>query len=802
MQYIKRFNELTIDDVALVGGKNASLGQMISQLAAQEIRVPDGFAVTAEAFWYFIEHNKLRDQLKKTMAQLTDPSDLKMLRKVGSHMRSLLEQGEMPEDLAQEIITAYKELSKKYKQENVDVAVRSSATAEDLPEASFAGQHDTFLNVHGDDELLAACKKSMASLFTDRAIIYRQEKGFDHFKVALSVGVQKMVRADLGSAGVMFTLDTETGFRDIVMIDSAFGLGEAVVKGLVNPDEFRVYKPKLQEGYRPIIKKLLGDKPIKIIYGTDPSHMIKEVSVCNEEYNSFSLTDDEILELARASVIIEDHYSAKKNKWLPQDIEWAKDGIDKQLYIVQSRPETVHAPRERVDRLVQYQLKEVSPETLADRILVTGQSIGQQIATGNARVAQNIDQIKTFKEGDVLVTTMTDPDWVPIMKKAAAIITDRGGRTSHAAIVSRELGIPALVGTKTATTTIKQDQEITVDCAQGSTGFVYDGRYEIELQEVDLGKLPQLPIELMLNIADPDRAMALSFLPVDGVGLARIEFIISTMIKMHPMAAAKPELIEDTKILKEVEHLARGYSNVKTFFIDTLAQAVGTIAAAFYPGTVIVRFSDFKTNEYRNLIGGKYFEPVEENPMLGLRGASRYYSPLYEPAFDLECAALKKVRNEMGFTNVRIMIPFVRTIDEGKKVIDLMAKNGLKRTKNGLELYIMCEIPSNVILIDEFCALFDGISIGSNDLTQMTLAVDRDSELLAPLFNERDAAVKRMMQLAVEGAQRNKKRSGICGQAPSDYPEIADFLIKLGIDSISLNPDSVLPFLLRFKKNT
>ena len=451
---------------------------------------------------------------------------------------------------------------------------------------------------------------------------------------------------------------------------------------------------------------------------------------------------------------------------------------------------------------MQYQLKEVSPETLADRILVTGQSIGQQIATGNARVAQNIDQIKTFKKGDVLVTTMTDPDWVPIMKKAAAIITDRGGRTSHAAIVSRELGIPALVGTKTATTTIKQDQEITVDCAQGSTGFVYDGRYEIELQEVDLGKLPQLPIELMLNIADPDRAMALSFLPVDGVGLARIEFIISTMIKMHPMAAAKPELIEDTKILKEVEHLARGYSNVKTFFIDTLAQAVGTIAAAFYPGTVIVRFSDFKTNEYRNLIGGKYFEPVEENPMLGLRGASRYYSPLYEPAFDLECAALKKVRDEMGFTNVRIMIPFVRTVDEGKKVIDLMAKNGLKRTKNGLELYIMCEIPSNVILIDEFCALFDGISIGSNDLTQMTLAIDRDSELLAPLFNERDAAVKRMMQSAVEGAQRNKKRSGICGQAPSDYPEIADFLIKLGIDSISLNPDSVLPFLLRFKKNT
>ncbi len=802
MNYIKRFNELTIDDVALVGGKNASLGQMISQLSAQEIRVPDGFAVTAEAFWYFIEHNNLRDQLKKTMAQLTDPSDLKMLRTVGSQMRSLIANGEMPKDLAQEIITAYKELSKKYKQENADVAVRSSATAEDLPEASFAGQHDTFLNVHGDDELLEACKKSMSSLFTDRAIIYRQEKGFEHFKIALSVGVQKMVRADLGSAGVMFTLDTETGFRDVVMIDSAFGLGEAVVKGLLNPDEFRVYKPKLQEGYRPIIKKLLGEKSIKIIYGSSPDHMIKEVPTSNEEYNSFSLIDDEILELARAAVIIEDHYSKEKNKWLPQDIEWAKDGIDNKLYIIQSRPETVHAPRERADRLVQYQLKEVSPETLTDRILVTGQSIGQQIAAGNACVAQNIEQLKTFKEGDILVTTMTDPDWVPIMKKAAAIVTDRGGRTSHAAIVSRELGIPALVGTKTATSTITQNQAITVDCAQGSTGFVYDGRYEIALQEIDLGTLPQLPTELMLNIGDPDRAMSLSFLPVDGVGLARIEFIISTMIKMHPMAVAKPELIEDKKILKEVEHIARGYPDIKAFFIDTLAQAVGTIAAAFYPGTVIVRFSDFKTNEYRNLIGGKYFEPVEENPMLGLRGASRYYSPLYEPAFDLECAALKKVRDEMGFTNVKIMIPFVRTVDEGKKVIDLMAKNGLKRTKNGLELYIMCEIPSNVILIDEFCALFDGISIGSNDLTQMTLAIDRDSELLAPLFNERDEAVKRMMQLAVEGAQRNKKRSGICGQAPSDYPEIADFLIKLGIDSISLNPDSVLPFLLRFKKNT
>ncbi|MEX0940811.1 MAG: phosphoenolpyruvate synthase [Candidatus Babeliales bacterium] len=800
MRYIRRFKNLSMKDVPSVGGKNAALGEMIAQLSTKGIRVPLGFAVTADAYWYFLSYNKIFESMKTAMARLTDKNDLVVLREVGKEIRTLIENGEMPEDLAQEIIKAYHELSQDYNQENVDVAVRSSATAEDLPEASFAGQQDTFLNIKGTKNLLEACKKSMASLFTNRAIIYREEKGFDHFKVALSVGVQKMIRSDLASAGVIFTLDTETGFKDIVMINSAFGLGEVVVKGKVNPDEFRVFKPTLKEGFRPIIKKHLGDKPIKLIYAEDPYHEVTEVTTGNKEYNNFSLTDDEIIELAQASVIIEDHYSEKKGGWLPMDIEWAKDGIDKKLYILQARPETVHAPQEKSNFLLRFSFKNVTQDELKAKLLVQGQSIGESIATGVARVAQNINDLTIFDKGDILITTMTDPDWVPIMKKAAAIITDRGGRTSHAAIVSRELGIPAVVGTDRATSKISEEQKITVDCSRGTTGYVYDGQYEIEKEKIDIAQLPQLQTNIFVNIADPDRAIPISFLPVDGVGLARIEFIISNQIKIHPMVAVKPEAIEDEVILKEVAIISRAYPNARTFFIDTLAQGIGSIAAAFYPRPVIVRLSDFKTNEYRNLIGGKYFEPKEENPMLGLRGASRYYNELYEPAFALECEALKKVRNQMGFTNVFIMIPFIRTVHEAKKVIDIIAKNGLKRHENELQLYMMCEIPSNVIIIDEFAKLFDGISIGSNDLTQMTLAVDRDSDLLAPLFDERDEAVKQIMKLAVEGAKRNNIRSGICGQAPSDYPEIGDFLIKIGIDSISLNPDSVLPFLMRFKK--
>jgi len=795
MKYIKWFDTLTMNDVPFVGGKNASLGQMIQQLSKEGIRVPMGFAVTAQAYWYFLKENNLLDRMKKIMSELTDPHDLPMLKKVGKEIRSLIEESIMPDDLGKEIEQAYKKLCEKYHQENLDVAVRSSATAEDLPEASFAGQQDTFLNIQGVGKLLVACKKSMASLFTDRAIIYRLEKGFDPFKVALSVGVQKMVRSDLASAGVVFTLDTESGFKDMVMINSSWGLGEVVVKGMINPDEFRVHTKTLQKGFKPIIKKLLGDKPIKIIYGADKENPVQKVTVGNKQYKSFSLTDDEILELARYSVIIEDHYSKLNNKWMPMDIEWAKDGIDNKIYIIQARPETIHAPKYKPNVLLHYQFTETKKDERAKKMIVSGQSIGQQIASGKARIAENISQLKAFDEGDILITGMTDPDWVPIMKKASAIVTDRGGRTSHAAIVSRELGLPAIVGTERATGMIVDDQSITVDCSQGATGYVYDGLFSFEVVETDLKEVPKVPVEIMVNIADPDRAFQASFLPVDGVGLARIEFIISHMIKMHPMAAADPEKITDHDVLRDLDLISRGYTDYKMFFIDTLAQGVGSIAAAFYPRPVIVRFSDFKSNEYRNLLAGSYYEPVEANPMLGLRGASRYYSPLYEPAFLLECAALKKARDQMGFTNIKIMIPFVRTTLEAQRVIDIMRNHGLVQKSNGLELYMMCEVPSNVILIDEFCEFFDGISIGSNDLTQFTLGIDRDSELLAPLFDERDPAVKKMMKMAVEGANRNKRHSGICGEAPSDYPEIGEFLIQAGIESISLNPDSVIKFL-------
>lgn len=797
MKYIKWFDELSMKDVPLVGGKNASLGQMITQLSQKGIRVPEGFAVTAQAYWYFVKENNILAKMQQIMNKLTDQNDLSKLKEVGSEVRALIIGSVMPDDLAKEIDQAYKDLCKKYKQENVDVAVRSSATAEDLPGASFAGQQDTFLNIRGISELLEACKKSMASLFTDRAIIYRIEKGFDHFKVALSIGVQKMVRSDLASAGVAFTLDTESGFKDMVTINASWGLGEFVVKGNVNPDEFRVFKTTLQQGYNPIIKKLLGDKPIKLIYGDDKNHPTQEVTVGNKQFVNFSLTDDEILELARYCLIIENHYSKINNKWMPMDIEWAKDGFDKKLYIIQARPETIHGTKYNPNKLVVYRITNANEQDLSKKLIVTGQSIGEKIASGKAQVIPNIADLKSFEKGDILVTSMTDPDWVPIMKKASAIITDRGGRTSHAAIVSRELGIPAIVGTERATSLIDNGMMITVDCSRGATGYIYNGAFSFEVQETDLQEIPQVPIEVMVNIADPDQAFRASFLPVDGVGLARTEFIISNLIKMHPMAAADPERITDHDLLRDLEVIARGYPDLKTFFVDTLSQGVGSIAAAFYPRPVIVRFSDFKSNEYRNLLAGSYYEPSEENPMLGLRGASRYYSKLYEPAFLLECAALKRARDEMGFSNIKIMIPFVRTVDEAERVITIMKNNGLIPGQDNLELYMMCEIPANVVLIDEFCKHFDGISIGSNDLTQLVLGVDRDSELLASLFDERDAAVKKMMKYAIEGANRNNKKSGICGQAPSDYPEICEFLIQAGIGSISLLPDSVISFLMK-----
>lgn len=800
MQYVKPFQELTIDDIPLVGGKNASLGQMIQALTAKGLRIPDGFAITAQGYWHFIKHNNLQEKLKTISQELQDISDIKLLQRVGHDMRALIEAGSMPDDMRQEILNAYHQLSKEYGVSDADVAVRSSATAEDLPDASFAGQQDTYLNVHGEEELIHNVIKCFASLFTDRAIVYRLEKGFDHFQVGLSVGVQKMIRSDLACSGVMFTLDTETGFKDMVMINGAYGLGESVVQGIVNPDEYRVFKPLLKQGFEPIVKKSVGSKSIKMVYSQNRSSLIEKVEVSDEEKSQFCLNNDEILQLARWALIIEDFYSAKHGHWSPMDIEWAKDGLDGKLYIVQARPETVHA-RESGNVLHQYKFTTVSDKELKQRFIVAGQSVGQHIASGKARVVESIHDISRFNPGDVLVTDMTDPDWVPIMKKASAIVTNRGGRTCHAAIVSRELGISAVIGADGATDSIQDGQEITIDCSKGETGYVYNGLIPFEVETITLDELPTLPVKLMVNCADPDRALTLSFLPVSGVGLARLEFVISNWIKMHPMVAIKPEVLAAREEQLAIKELTAAYNgDPKKFFVDSLAQGIASIAAAFYPRPIIVRFSDFKSNEYFNLLGGKYFEPNEENPMIGFRGASRYYSPLYQPAFELECQAMRKVRDVMGLTNVWAMIPFVRTVTEGQKVLDVMKGQGLEQGKNDLKVIMMCEIPSNVILADEFLKVFDGFSIGSNDLTQMTLAVDRDSAQLAPLFDERDAAVKKMLAMAVAACKRAHKYSGICGQGPSDHPELAQFLIDNGIGSLSLNADTVMPFIVRFSK--
>jgi len=795
MKYVRWFRELSLNDISLVGGKNASLGQMIGQLEAQGIRIPDGFAITASAYWYYLEYNNFVDTMKKIMGRLHDTHDIALLQKVGHEIRFLLVGGQIPADLAQEITRAYHELSQKYKQEESDVAVRSSATAEDLPTASFAGQQETYLNVRGDEQLLVSYKKSVASLFTDRAIVYRVEQGFDHFKVALSVGVQKMIRSDLASAGVTFSLDTESGFKEVVMIEASWGLGEAIVKGLVIPDEFMVYKPTLAQNFKPIIKKQLGKKEIKIVYAN--AHT-QRVSVAAKDQDQFSLSDDEILELARATVVIENHYSALKNKWSPMDIEWAKDGIDNKLYIIQARPETVHAVKKETT-LRKYILKNGFQEDKKE-LLLTGLSVGQQIVSGKAHIIEDPRDSGQVQKGDIIVTGMTDPDWVPVMKKAAGIVTDRGGRTCHAAIVSRELGIPAIVGTQDATKKINDKQDITLDCSRGNIGFIYRGHIPFKVQDIKLEKIPTVPVAVMVNIADPDSAFQISFLPTAGVGLARLEFIITNSIGIHPLALIHPDRIKDKSVLQEIQTRTAAYPNKIDFFVERLVQGVSMIAAGFYPRPVIVRLSDFKSNEYRNLIGGLYFEPEEENPMLGFRGASRYYHERYKKAFALECAALKKVRDEMGLINVKVMVPFVRTVQEAVGVLHEMKNNGLEQGVNNLEIIMMCEIPSNVLMIDEFSQLFDGFSIGSNDLTQLTLGVDRDSELLANIFDERDESVKKIMKLAIEGAHRNGKKIGICGQAPSDYPEIAQFLITCGIDSISLNPDSVLPFLMRYTK--
>lgn len=793
--YIRPFCQVGIEDIAIVGGKNASLGELITQLKEKGIRVPDGFAVTTEAYWQFITHNDLLDKMRAMFVRLGTSNDLRTVQEIGAAMRSLILQAEIPTELADDISHAYAQLSQQYNKKVIDVAVRSSATAEDLPDASFAGQQDTYLNIRGVGQLLDAYKKCIASLFTDRAIAYRQEKGFDHFDIALSVGVQKMVRSDMACSGVAFSLDTETGFSDAIIITSAFGLGEGVVQGSVTPDEFVVHKPTLAQGFKPIIKKVLGNKESAMVYTDNAAEPTAMVPLSIDKQHMFTLTDQEVLQLARMVMTIEKHYSAYAGKAVPVDVEWAKDGFDGQLYIVQARPETVHSQTANSMELVQYALKDGVQPT----VLHTGLAVGKNIASGRVRVLKSVADINQMQEGDVLVTTITDPDWVPAMKKAAAIITERGGRTCHAAIVSRELGVPAILGIEHATQLFKDGQEVTVDCSQGATGYVYEGLVSFEETRVRIDDIPDVPVDVYVNVADPSSAFKFSQLPVSGVGLARLEFVITYAIQIHPFALLYPDRVSDVATRALIDQVTCAYEDKTQFFVDTLAHNIGMIAAAFYPRPVIVRFSDFKSNEYRGLVGGVYFEPEEENPMIGFRGASRYYHPLYRPAFDLECQALKKVRDEMGLTNVKAMIPFVRTLTEARLVIETMAENGLRRGENGLEVIAMCEIPSNVLLIDEFSEYFDGFSIGSNDLTQMVLAIDRDSEVLRPLFDERDPAVKKMFEAAIKGARRNNVYIGVCGQAPSDHPELALEFIDWGVHSLSFNADTVVPFLMRFK---
>ncbi|MBW4575017.1 MAG: phosphoenolpyruvate synthase [Aphanothece sp. CMT-3BRIN-NPC111] len=785
------FDEVGIADVPLVGGKNASLGEMIQQLAAKGVNVPTGFATTAYAYRYFIQAAGLEEKLRQLFADL-DVEDVKNLQQRGKQARSLILQTPFPLELQQAIALSYQKLCDRYGQD-MDVAVRSSATAEDLPDASFAGQQETFLNVQTIQGVLEACQKCFASLFTDRAISYRQLKGFDHFSVALSVGVQKMVRSDLASAGVMFSIDTETGFKNAALITAAYGLGENVVQGAVNPDEYLVFKPTLKTGFRPILDKRLGTKELKLVCDLGGCKITKQERVPKREQEQFALNDYEILQLARWTCIIEDHYSQVRGMDTPMDIEWAKDGLTGELFIVQARPETVQSQKSK-NVLRSYHLQEHS------EVLVTGRSVGEAIGQGKARVIVGVQKLDLFQPGDVLVTDKTDPDWEPIMKKASAIVTNKGGRTCHAAIIAREMGIPAIVGCGNATEVLNTGQEVTVSCAEGEEGRVYAGLLHYEVQEITLENLPHTRTKIMMNVGNPEEAFSLSALPNDGVGLARLEFIIANHIKVHPLALIHFDQLKDEEVKTKIAQLTALYEHKPRYFVDKLAQGVGRIAAAFYPNPVVVRMSDFKSNEYANLLGGQQFEPKEENPMLSWRGASRYYDQRYRDAYALECHAIKRVRDEMGLTNVIPMIPFCRTPEEGRKVLAEMAKHGLEQGKNGLQVYVMCELPSNVILADEFNEVFDGFSIGSNDLTQLTLGLDRDSALVAHLFDERNEAVKRMVKMAIASAKKNNRKIGICGQAPSDYPEFARFLVELGIDSISLNPDSVLKTLLDIAK--
>ncbi|WP_342305103.1 phosphoenolpyruvate synthase [Methanolobus sp. ZRKC5] len=788
-KYTRWFEEITIDDVPSVGGKNASLGEMYRELTDKEIKIPNGFAITADAYWHVLESAGVLEELKATLEGL-DIDDITDLSQRGKKARNIVLDAGIPDDLWEEIKDAYDKLCEQYG-EDTDVAVRSSATAEDLPNASFAGQQETYLNVHGYHSLKDACNRCFASLFTDRAISYRVNNGFDHFTVGLSIGVMKMVRSDLASSGVIFTIDTESGFENVVFITGAYGLGENVVQGLVNPDEFYVFKPTLKEGYRPIIKRKRGSKDIKMIYGRGDSRVLtRNVDVPEADRKRYCITDDEVLQLAKFAMTIEDHYSKKRGKHVPMDVEWAKDGETGELFIVQARPETVQSLK-RKDVLETYYLDKSSD------VIVTGRSVGSKIASGKVHVISDVALLPDFKAGEILVADTTTPDWEPVMKQAAAIITNKGGRTCHAAIVSRELGIPAVVGAEDATEKLRDGMDVTVNCAEGDAGNVHEGILPFHIETVDLKELEKTNTEIMMNLGNPEEAFAMSMIPNDGIGLARLEFIINSYIKVHPMALIHPEKVKDPEVLEEIDKLTGRYENKADFFVEKLAQGVATITAAFHPKPVVVRMSDFKSNEYASLVGGEYFEIEESNPMLGFRGASRYYDERYREGFALECKAMKKVRDEMGLTNLILMIPFCRRIEEAKKVIEEMKKNELVRGENGLKVYMMTEIPSNVLLIDEFSKHFDGFSIGSNDLTQLTLGVDRDSEILATSFDERDEAVKRMVSMAIQGAKRNNKHSGLCGQAPSDFPEFAEFLVKEGIDSISLNPDSVMKIALK-----
>lgn len=787
MKFIKWLDEVSIEDVGLVGGKNASLGEMLKELKNEGVNIPYGFALTAQSYWYLLESSHIKEKIESTLEAL-NTHDINDLQTKCAAVRQMIEQAQLPQDLVQEIKEAYIKLSSMYSTQNTDVAVRSSATAEDLPDASFAGQQDTYLNVKGIENVIKYVKKCYASIFTDRATSYRHDKGFNHFDIGLSVTVQKMARSDKAASGVMFSIDTESGFDKAVVINASYGLGELIVAGKVNPDEFVVFKPTLEKGYKSIIKKNLGSKLTKAIY--DENGGIKEIETSAQERFNYALSDEDVLTLAQWAVKIENHYTKKRKTYSPMDIEWAKDGELNQLFVVQARPETVHSQK-NLSIMETYKLKEKG------EVITKGVAVGSKIASGKSHILLDSSKISEFQEGEVLVTDMTDPDWEPIMKKAKAIVTNRGGRTCHAAIISRELGVAAIVGCGNATNAIKTGQEITISCAEGDEGYVYKGKLDFEVETLDLSSLKRPKTQIKLNLGNPALALSSANIPNDGIGLARMEFIISSFIQVHPLALIYFDKLEDSETKKRIQELTQNYDYKPQYFIDKLAQGVALLAASVYPKPILVRMSDFKTNEYANLIGGSQFEPEEENPMIGWRGASRYYSENYKEGFALECLAMKKVRDEFGLTNIQLMIPFCRTPEEGKNVIAEMRKNGLVQGENGLEIYVMAEIPSNVICADEYAQIFDGFSIGSNDLTQLTLGIDRDSGLIAHLFDERHIAVKRMISMLIKTAHKYNKSVGICGQAPSDFPDFAEFLVEEGIDSMSLNPDSIMSTTLK-----